>query len=74
MVTLTKPIRANWYNQPFMPAIKYKTLMEKIQVREASVAIIGLGYVGLPLAVAFAEAGFPVTGIDIDPKKSSRSY
>ncbi|MEZ4656212.1 MAG: NAD(P)-binding domain-containing protein [Caldilineaceae bacterium] len=32
-------------------------------------AIIGLGYVGLPLAVAFAEAGFAVTGIDIDAKR-----
>jgi len=30
---------------------------------------IGLGYVGLPLAVAFAEAGFPVIGIDVDPTK-----
>ncbi len=33
------------------------------------VAIIGLGYVGLPLALTFAEAGFPVTGFDIDPAK-----
>jgi len=33
------------------------------------VAVIGLGYVGLPLAVAFAKAGFPVVGIDVDEKK-----
>ena len=30
---------------------------------------MGLGYVGLPLAVEFAEVGFPVTGFDLDPKK-----
>ena len=44
-------------------------LLEKIQNHTAQVAIIGLGYVGLPLAVAFAEAGFPVLGIDVDPTK-----
>lgn len=41
-------------------------LLDKIESREAIVAVIGLGYVGLPLAVAFAEAGFRVIGIDID--------
>jgi UDP-N-acetyl-D-glucosamine dehydrogenase len=45
----------------------------------ASVAIIGLGYVGLPLAVAFAEAGHRVVGLDVDRDKveavaASRSY
>ncbi|GCE17399.1 nucleotide sugar dehydrogenase [Dictyobacter kobayashii] len=44
-------------------------LMEKISSRSLRVAIIGLGYVGLPLAVTFAEAGFQVTGIDVDQKK-----
>ncbi|RMF87063.1 MAG: nucleotide sugar dehydrogenase [Nitrospinota bacterium] len=44
-------------------------LREKIASRTARVGIIGLGYVGLPLAVAFAKAGFPVTGIDIDGNK-----
>ena len=33
------------------------------------IAIIGLGYVGLPLALTFAETGFKVIGIDIDQKK-----
>ena len=33
------------------------------------VAVIGLGYVGLPLAVAFAEAGYTVHGIDLDQRK-----
>ncbi|MDQ3699495.1 MAG: NAD(P)-binding domain-containing protein, partial [Chloroflexota bacterium] len=41
-------------------------LLAKIQERSAVVAVIGLGYAGLPLAVAFAEAGFRVLGIDVD--------
>jgi UDP-N-acetyl-D-glucosamine dehydrogenase len=45
------------------------TLLEKIENREAVVGIIGLGYVGLPLAEVFAEAGFTVVGIDIDARK-----
>jgi len=44
-------------------------LLNKIQRRSARIGVIGLGYVGLPLAVAFAEAGFSVTGIDVDLKK-----
>ncbi|MBA3942949.1 MAG: nucleotide sugar dehydrogenase [Herpetosiphonaceae bacterium] len=44
-------------------------LVERIQDRTAQVAIIGLGYVGLPLAVVFAEAGFRVVGIDLDQRK-----
>lgn len=38
----------------------------KIEAASAQIAVLGLGYVGLPLAVAFAEAGFSVTGIDVD--------
>lgn len=38
----------------------------KISSRQAEIAVIGLGYVGMSLAVEFAEAGFPVTGIDVD--------
>ncbi len=54
-------------------------LLSKIYDHSATVAIIGLGYVGLPLAVAFAESGFPVVGIDVDPAKvdainQGRSY
>ena len=44
-------------------------LLEKIRQREARVGVVGLGYVGLPLGIAFAEAGFPVTGLDIDARK-----
>lgn len=46
-----------------------QALLEKLTDHSARVAVIGLGYVGLPLVVAFAEAGFPVVGIDVDPSK-----
>ncbi len=45
------------------------TLIEKLQNKTAEIAILGLGYVGLPLAVVFGEAGFKVTGIDPDARK-----
>jgi len=44
-------------------------LHRKISTRALRAAVIGLGYVGLPLATTFAEAGFSVTGIDIDQAK-----
>ncbi len=47
-------------------------LSEKIQTRQAKIAVIGLGYVGLPLAVACSEAGFSVVGIDVNAKKVAR--
>ena len=46
-----------------------KTLTEKIAERSAHVSVIGLGYVGLPLAVEFAKAGYRVTGIDADGER-----
>jgi UDP-N-acetyl-D-glucosamine dehydrogenase len=46
-----------------------ETLIQKLKNKEARVGILGLGYVGLPLAVVFAEAGFYVTGIDPDARK-----
>jgi UDP-N-acetyl-D-glucosamine dehydrogenase len=45
------------------------TLKEKIETRTARIGIIGLGYVGLPLAVEFGKAGFRVVGFDVDGKK-----
>jgi UDP-N-acetyl-D-glucosamine dehydrogenase len=45
------------------------TFDDKIATRDANVGIIGLGYAGLPLAMAFAEAGFDVTGIDLDQER-----
>jgi UDP-N-acetyl-D-glucosamine dehydrogenase len=49
-----------------------KILEEKIRARTARVGIVGLGYVGLPLAVEFAKAGFTVTGIDVSQEKARR--
>src|SRR5581483_10578021 len=54
-------------------------LRRRIKTRKARVGIIGLGYVGLPLAVEFARAGFDVVGIDvqqgkIDQFNSGHSY
>jgi len=44
-------------------------LNAKIESRQATVGILGLGYVGLPLALAFSKAGFPVLGFDVDDSK-----
>src|SRR5918912_962226 len=54
-------------------------LKNKIDSRQARIGVIGLGYVGLPLAVEFARAGFDVTGFDVDASKiaeinAGRSY
>jgi UDP-N-acetyl-D-glucosamine dehydrogenase len=46
-----------------------ETLIKKLQDKEARMAVLGLGYVGLPLAVVFGQAGFHVTGIDPDARK-----
>lgn len=43
--------------------------LSRFSARHAHVAVIGLGYVGLPLAVSFAKAGYQVTGIDLDRRK-----
>jgi UDP-N-acetyl-D-glucosamine dehydrogenase len=56
-----------------------QTLIDAIEKREAKCGIIGLGYVGLPLALEFARAGFRTTGIDVDGRKvdairAGRSY
>ena len=57
----------------------FSNLLKKIKNRKAKVGIIGLGYVGLPLAVEYAEEGFSVMGLDISKEKvamvnSARSY
>jgi UDP-N-acetyl-D-glucosamine dehydrogenase len=56
-----------------------QTLVRRFEKRTARLGVIGLGYVGLPLAVEFAKAGFRVAGIDIDARrvaqlKQGRSY
>jgi UDP-N-acetyl-D-glucosamine dehydrogenase len=60
-----------------MPALD--SLREKIASRKARVGVLGLGYVGLPLGVEFARAGFDVVGMDVQQKKvdqfnSGQSY
>jgi UDP-N-acetyl-D-glucosamine dehydrogenase len=53
----------------YKPVTTVEALTEKIRNRTARVGIIGLGYVGCPLAVEFAKAGFHVTGIDLQATK-----
>src|SRR5688572_32447476 len=53
-----------------MEAATIATLLDRIRSRQARVGVIGLGYVGLPLAVEFARAGFSVTGFDVDAHRS----
>jgi UDP-N-acetyl-D-glucosamine dehydrogenase len=60
-------------------AASVEELSEKIRSRTARTGVVGLGYVGLPLAVEFAKAGFHATGIDLDTRKvdsvnDGRSY
>ena len=47
----------------------FEVALERIQRREARAAVLGAGYVGLPLAVALAEAGFRTTAVDLDRRK-----
>lgn len=47
-------------------------LIHKLEDRTAVIGIIGLGYVGLPLAIRYAEAGYKVIGFDIDPLKAEK--
>jgi UDP-N-acetyl-D-glucosamine dehydrogenase len=54
-----------------IPAALFSELKNKIEQKEARVAVIGLGYVGLPLALLYTEQKFSVTGFDIDVRKVS---
>ena len=57
-------------NAPISPAASVaEALRAKIADRSARVGIVGLGYVGLPLAVEMARAGFRVIGVDLDRRK-----
>jgi UDP-N-acetyl-D-glucosamine dehydrogenase len=47
-------------------------LLDRIRTRKAKIGVIGLGYVGLPLAVEFARQGFDVCGFDVDESKASQ--
>src|SRR3990172_6678300 len=62
-----------------MSNVKISNLLDRIRTKEARIGVIGIGYVGLPLAVEFARAGFQVTGFDVDASKvdeitAGRSY
>src|ERR1700733_12109320 len=53
--------------------------MNRLEARTARIGVIGLGYVGLPLSLLLSQAGFKVTGFDVDAKKivdleAGRSY
>ncbi len=50
-------------------SISFKKLLNSLKDKKANIGIIGMGYVGLPLAIAYAESGFKVLGIDIDKNK-----
>src|SRR5579864_6358830 len=54
-----------------VPATLFSELKTKIEQKQARVAVIGLGYVGLPLALLYTEQKFSVTGFDIDARKIS---
>ena len=56
-------------NTRSVPANLFSDLKSKIETRHARVAVIGLGYVGLPLALLYIDQKFPVTGFDIDQRK-----
>jgi UDP-N-acetyl-D-glucosamine dehydrogenase len=52
-----------------MTTSSVQTLLDSLQNRNATVGVIGLGYVGLPLVLLFSESGFRVIGFDVDEKK-----
>lgn len=49
----------------------FQDWQQQIVERQATIGIVGLGYVGLPLALSFVEAGFNVIGFDVDPRKKA---
>jgi UDP-N-acetyl-D-glucosamine dehydrogenase len=67
MSTLESPVR-----QESMGPKIFDTVLARIRAKEARVGVIGLGYVGLPLAVELAHAGFTVTGFDVDRAKADQ--
>lgn len=50
----------------------HQNLLERVAAKDIVVGIIGMGYVGLPLAVAFGDAGIKVLGFDLDPAKAKK--
>jgi UDP-N-acetyl-D-glucosamine dehydrogenase len=56
------------------PEDQAAALMRRIEAQDAVVGVLGLGYVGLPLTLAFSRSNFPVLGFDIDPGKVERLH
>ena len=56
-------------NTPASSMIHQAELLEKLRSRQALIGIVGLGYVGLPLSLAYAEAGYRVLGLDINQRQ-----
>src|SRR5262245_65503605 len=56
------------------PVLLADELAGRIAERTARVAVVGLGYVGLPLAETFAWAGYPVLGFDVDEEKVAKLH
>ena len=50
-------------------SIHQSDLLQRLRSRQAVICVVGLGYVGLPLSLTFAEAGYRVLGLDIDQAK-----
>ena len=65
--TLPSPPRTDLHSEPTPPP--FEQLLSRIEDRTAVVAVVGLGYVGLPLLVAAASEGFTVLGVDVDAAK-----
>src|ERR1035441_7987258 len=57
---------------PVTKGERLSRLCARLEERTARVGVIGLGYVGLPLALLCAKAGFHATGFDIDPRKTEK--
>ena len=55
-----------------MPSTSSQDLIDRLRARAARLGVTGLGYVGLPLAVEFAKAGFATVGFDVDEDKVRR--
>src|SRR5207237_7247399 len=81
-LTLSAPFWQNWPRLPLgslsrlgdamATALRPSELLEaRLRSREAQVAVLGLGYAGLPMAVACAEAGYPVLGLDVDQARAA---
>ena len=59
-------------SEPVAAVSTFEALSTRLSERQSTIGVIGLGYVGLPLAAAIGRAGFPTIGFDIDPAKPAQ--